>query len=521
MIIYTAEITSVPATGSLTENVIRYCTEYGFYDGDGNFYEPRIINPALSSITLFDDLLTTGSAAQTIGELTLCNIDNALSFLPYNVFKGRKIVIKIGDDSDNMTSFKVLFSGYIHDVVVDSDFVSFRLKDISKIFDNPISTVKYLGNNTSGNGIEGDANLEGRNKPLIFGTVKNITPDLVNGSKLIYQACSNGFLASTGPTGTMFTVYDKGVLLNLSSDYANLAELKSVSPSPGSYRCLPSLGLFRLGSQPAGTVTCSVDNGDDSIMSTVINKIITLNSTLLVSDLVFQDFNLLDPYSPAFWKTGIFISDDISIKDALSFVLAGRRLVYYFNDVNQCVFALLKLPAVVDCPVFTDDEILSLSYSSALIGGNPNIAWRLTSTYEKNWTPMTKDQIAGSVVYWFSDWLTTEYRRYTYPGSITPASSSIKLRHLDAQDLEITRHDSDPLKHFQTEQFFLEILSVNSYFLRIELSLSYINLDELAINGIFKIYSTKKSIFNKYFRLIGYEIDAKTNSLTLTLWGVL
>lgn len=90
-------------------------------------------------------------------------------------------------------------------------------------------------------GQEGDAALAGRNKPRVFGFVRNISPVQTDAAKLIYQIHDGAMSAVVG-------VRDRGNALTNIGDYANYATLESMTLLAGGYATCLSTGHIRLGS---------------------------------------------------------------------------------------------------------------------------------------------------------------------------------------------------------------------------------------------------------------------------------
>src|SRR5690606_16385768 len=87
-------------------------------------------------------------------------------------------------------------------------------------------------------------------KPLCYGRVLNVTPVFVNSSNLAYQA-------HDGPVEDIDQVYDNGVVLVFDTDKTG-SEFDSYTVPSGKYATDISRGLFKLGSLPAGMITCDV-----------------------------------------------------------------------------------------------------------------------------------------------------------------------------------------------------------------------------------------------------------------------
>ncbi|MGH2173878.1 hypothetical protein ACQ1Z4_14290, partial [Enterococcus faecalis] len=84
-----------------------------------------------------------------------------------------------------------------------------------------------------------------------FGSPQNISPVLLVPASLIYQA-------HDGAMQSIDAVYDRGAPLTGAGDVADYAALAAASVSSGQFKTCLALGLFKLGSAAAGTVTADV-----------------------------------------------------------------------------------------------------------------------------------------------------------------------------------------------------------------------------------------------------------------------
>lgn len=132
---------------------------------------------------------TTGGASRTgNGDLVLINNDGELDTLLGYGFDGRAISIYQGDDADAFPSgFTPLFVGTMDQPELTRNTLVLRLKDRQLELDVPLQPTLYAGTNALPDGVEGVEDLKGKPKPLLYGTVRNVSPPCVNTSKLIYQ----------------------------------------------------------------------------------------------------------------------------------------------------------------------------------------------------------------------------------------------------------------------------------------------------------------------------------------------
>ncbi len=238
-IIYTVDMT-VYDSGIPGTTVLKYAT-----DGivvSGNYYEPRIKQPGNFKQIMFKEGSTGGESEVGYGEVVLINIDGGLDSLIDYGFSGRQIVIKAILSSGTYT----LLTGTMEQPTATWEEISIRIKDRQTELDVPIQPTKYAGNNVLPAGLEGTADIKGKPKPLLFGKCRNITPVLVNTSKLIYQVNDGSILSLDA------MVYDMGVELTKGPDYVSESDMLNNSPLRG----VPSLPL-----EAGGTLIFASANG--------------------------------------------------------------------------------------------------------------------------------------------------------------------------------------------------------------------------------------------------------------------
>lgn len=225
----------------------------------------RIREPGRIGISIFSDGKTTGGTKLETGEIILNNADGYFDdFINYG-FDGRRIVIRSGESGAYPFAFATVVTATVEAVDVIKAEVIIRIRDLQFLFSRQAQTNVYLGNNSLPNGLEGTADdLKGKPKPLVFGSVFNITPPCVNTSKLTYQV-------NDGPVFDIPDVYSDGVAWTQGADHATSAALQAASITPGtsSYQTCLAEGYFRLSDAPAGELTCDVIQGATAADRTV------------------------------------------------------------------------------------------------------------------------------------------------------------------------------------------------------------------------------------------------------------
>lgn len=144
--------------------------------------------------------------------------------------------------------------------------LQFQLRDPRAGLDVPLQPTKFAGTNASGQGVEGEADLKGQPKPILYGVVSNIGPPRVNASQLIYQVADKSV--------TILCVRDGGLGLTAGTARGSLASLQSNIPTPGGYDTYAgSEGtFFKLGTTPVFQVTCDAREGTQGTARTNLSQ---------------------------------------------------------------------------------------------------------------------------------------------------------------------------------------------------------------------------------------------------------
>lgn len=484
---------------------LRYSTGLGYINGiTGHFYEPRIEQPALLSREAFTDLNISGRSTAGYGELTLCNIDGALDYFKSLAFDGRTIVIKIGDENDVITSFITVFKGTMTTVSVGYTLVAIRLRDRQAELDKPLQAAVYSGDNVLPNGLEGGVDLKEYKKPLLFGVCYNVSPILVNSSRLIYQV-------STSAVDDVNQVFDKGAALIKGTDYANQIDMESNTPAAGYFRVWPAGGMFRLGSSPAGAITCDayeLSTFDDNTLGGIIQRIVTSVNGISIDDVIsvdLADFNDSGVF-------GLYVTDDLTISDAIDQLLAGFQAWWGFNNIGQFTIKRLEIPGTVSVAHLTLVEILSLDQRDAVINNNYSPTWKVSLGYRKNWTIQDAESLAGSVPVPKIAFLTKQYRYVAESNIVT--QDNFKL----SQDITVDTLSMQQSRAVDLAFNMQSFLGKKTFFYDVELSIDITLLSVLDLGAVLSIDYPRFGLATIYMPVVKIEADYQNNKVRLTLW---
>lgn len=149
--------------------------------GVGVNWEPRMVRGPTITKELGDKGLT-----KSFGAIELLNQDGALDNMYSYGFDGRICYIEYQTDerkSDDVNFDGLLYEAFMEQPEFQGDRVIIKLRGDSYLTDKPLHTEFYAGSG----GLEGNVQLTGQPKPLLFGYAVYFKPPLVDDTKLIYQ----------------------------------------------------------------------------------------------------------------------------------------------------------------------------------------------------------------------------------------------------------------------------------------------------------------------------------------------
>lgn len=391
-IIYLVEVAAY--TGSSAE-VLRFCTGTGYTTGPADtpantFYEPRVEHPGLFRQDMFSPGATYGGSSGGYGEIVLVNTDGGLDgFVDYG-FDGRPCIVKQGVAGADYSTFATVITGTVEQAEVSWSRVTLRLKDRSVELDVPIQSTFYTGANVLPDGIEGTSELKDKPKPRLFGKCNNVTPVLVNTSKLIWQVSDSALQSIAG-------VYDNGVLLTQAAGYTDQADMEANAPLAGQYRVWLAGGCFRLGSSPAGAITADAIQGAAAANRTagqIIKGLVV--EKLGAGQVVEQSIIDLDTAAP--YTVGFYTGDSsVDVSTALDAMCASVGAWWGFDNSGLFWSKQLTPPDASQALLnLTEAEILSLERTATADSDKGVPIYKVNLDFSKNWTVQTSG-LAGSI----------------------------------------------------------------------------------------------------------------------------
>lgn len=222
-------------------------------DPPNTLYAPRLLGDVELSQSALDTLGIGGRVALGLAEIGLFDGDRQLSdAIRFGVSDGRGVSVRVAPAVDPAASnvgtalgaAPLAFRGVVRAVRQAEDRAArLAVVDIAERLAVPLQGTRYTG----AGGLEGDASLKDRPKPVALGRCFNVSPvflgnvDLGAGSLPTYQSHWRAIVAHDA-------VRIRG---------AAQAAVGG-TPAVGQFRDWPALGVFQLGSSPDGPVTADV-----------------------------------------------------------------------------------------------------------------------------------------------------------------------------------------------------------------------------------------------------------------------
>lgn len=420
---YLADISALDENGEAVTLRVSTC---GYVTGPSDtpanaVYEAAISDPGAFSRSLYGQGRTIGQAEVGYGDLVIANADGAFDDWTKYAFDGRSFILRrLPSRHAAFSQAEIVLRATVEGIDSDSGWLSLRLRLYDKRLDleQPVQTNRYGGTTNSGGATaDGTTDLKDTVKPLTFGKVFNVLPADVNPFDLIKQV-HDGAVAS-------IQVYDGGVPLTAGSNFTSISALRSATIAPGSFATALSLGLFRLGWSPAGTVTADVVEGSTAASrrpGAIAQRILT---KMGISDYDSASFDDLDTAAP--YEAGIYIDREMRGADALRQVLESVGAYIIPNADDE--FEAGRLTFGTSVRTYTEHDMLTEGAGGTVaIFDNPDTpknlpAHRVTLNYLKVWEPQRESELMGCVEDDYRAYVGREWRQ------VSAESSATKTRH--------------------------------------------------------------------------------------------
>ena len=437
-IVFTVEIFPVSGTTIRVANV-----EFATRDTDSvpNMPFSGTLEKPLRHHRAIIDGSRIGGMSSGYGEIVINNPSGEYDAYA-NTLDGAHVIVRMGQAGASFDTFVKLYDGLVDGAAtVDEETLTLHLYDDNKRLEIPAQPNVYGGTG----GIDGDANVKGKRKPVLLGTASNVTALLIDATNLVYQY-------HDGAVEFVYFVYDRGVALlaNSTPDYASYAALTAATITPGRYATCKALGIFRLGAKPDGLVTVTgtgaVYNGlvanpqGLALGSTLQGTSVLVHYLLSISTAnVVVDFgSVISTYTAQPAPIGYFIGpdDNKTLRQAIDDLTNGILAWAGFRRDRTFDMGLVALPGTVPLASYTGDgtgvDFFTLRQVPLPSGMSPP-PYRIRAAYSRNWTVQT--DIDATV-----DAGTQTLRKDQYSIAVSTnasLSASIQAAHPQAQDIDV------------------------------------------------------------------------------------
>lgn len=390
-----------------------------FYSDTGYFSQPtdtrrcQLWRGRLSSLTIertvalspesYNDGRVSLSATLSAGDGGLDDV------VASNAIDGRDIAVLVGPRSvtaSRDSDFSPLFGGsavtWQSDGSADGNSsVSIQAEDRTYRLDEPLQLAQYDGTG----GIGGTTEIKGQSRPTAFGRRRNITPVLIDQGNNIYQVHDRRIQAVDAVT-------DRGEEYVNDGDLASYAALVAWTPVVGHYVTCLAIGCFRIGSTPAGAITCDVKGDADTALGGyvdtipgIVRRILLQRAAWTAAEVEFGSFDRLEYDLPG--EAGYYLAPEgattdanwsaaprTKMRDVIAYLLKGvAAYPYVGRDSRYRVDRLREPDAAAVVATLTSGDILSLREMPLPDAIYPP-TWRRRVGYAKSETVQTTDLAA-------------------------------------------------------------------------------------------------------------------------------
>ena len=466
-------------------------------------FDPRLIDPGTIGLNAFADGRTGGNTKLETGEIVLSNVDGGLDGWNEYSFDGRTVTIRGGSTGAYPDDYTTLFTGTIEAVEMSTEQAVLRLRDKQWRLNLPALSARYAGTNSLPNGVEGTPDdLQDQVKPKAYGKVLNVSPPLVNTSKLTYEV---------GVCNSIDAVYDQGLALTAGTTHASLSALQAATVAAGTVDKCPSAGYFRIGSNPVGAITADVTQGataGDRTAAQII-KALALAAGFSAGEIDSGDVTALD--TAASQVLGIWLSNEASFQSAMDDVANSIGAWYGFDASGKLRMGQILAPATPVLTLYDYDVLAGFERRPPKDNGIP--IWSAVVRHTKYWTVQPND-LAGAVSNPRRAILSQEYRR------AAATDASIKTQWLLAGTLDVDTLMTSAANAVTEATRLLNLYKVKRDIYDVPITLNVMATYSLKIGSVVRFEYPRFGLDSgQDFMVVGVRLELSTNRAILTLWG--
>lgn len=511
-LIYLVDITAYdPAIPGTT--VLRYASAPGLMtrptETPANaHYAPRLRQPISFRRTMFSTARVTGGATVGAGEIVLNNVDQALAGLRDYGIDGRDVVVRLGPVGGAYPAdFTTILTGTAEQAEIGARDVTIRLRDRLELLAQPLQANLYAGNNALPSGAEGVAtDIKNQRKPLLYGYRSHLLPVQVNTAKLIWQV-------HDGAISAIVEVYDRGVILGQNTDHADLAALEAATVPAGFYDTCVALGLFRLGSAPAGRITADVSGdaagGYTDDPAEIVRRIL-IRSGIPSGDIDTASFTALS--SAAGLSVGEHFTGEVTRQQAIDAILASVGGWLVPTRTGQWQVGQLVAPSGTPDYSFTDADILALDSRATRDVGAGLPVWRV-KLRGLRYAASTANDFPVGLGEALRSKLLQEWRE------AVASDAAVKTKHLLAPEMQVDTALQEPAEMATEAARLLALHKVRRDYVQARVALTQAAA-AVDLGDVVRLTTPRLGYgAGRDFIVVGVEHDGKRSRVTLDLWG--
>lgn len=458
-----------------------------YMDAERNYWNPVIQVAGLYKAGLYAGKLLP-SQRSGYGETTLMNLTGELDFLVDYAVDGREATLyRVLDGGPPVE----LIRATTLRLVFEPEHISVRLRDPAELFNENHPREFYKGDNILPEGLEGtEDDIKGQPKPVVFGSVSNAAPTLVNSSKLIYQI-------SAKPC-KVIKAWDNGAVLDNGGDYTDLDDLQSNAPEPGEWKSYQ--GYLRLGASPVGGIT--VDATTETLAGDTVLEIVTQIGGTFCPNCV-DSLNSLG-------NIGYFLTSETTTMAMLDSISEGVGCYWRVAPSGEVRMAPIPTPSLEADWMLPDYLVFSITRTQSGAGENGLPIHKISLNADKIET--VQKELVGGAEPAHRARVAEEYR------AVSTEDAEVKTRHPMAQEWEIASHLKNLPDAQAVADHLLSLMSVRRDTVEVEVALP--ELTDFDVLQTVRLHHRKLGYQNgRNMLIIGITLDSERDAATLNLWG--
>lgn len=421
-----------------TEEVLRVSSApYGTQSTDtpaNTDYDDRVLEAGSVERFMFGQSRTYGQSEMASGNFLLSNLDSLLDYLENHKFDTRRFLVRwVPNNSTPLASATVIADLRMENADVTWDRLQLTLRDPLLELDIPAITATFLGTNDGDAfDVEGTANdIKGTLKPFLYGTVRNITPILVNSSSLIHLCnfdSTGNPIAVTTISNVRLNGNAAAVTLDTSiggagpldpGDFATIADLAAATIASGKYATCLAKGAIRFNNlAPNEIVTMDVTEGStsaDRTVAQICKRLIKDRAGKVDGDFVSASITALDTAQSSVF--GIYVTDNTKVVDCCFELLEGAGAYLVNDEEGKIEFGRLEDPSGgISVRDFEEDDIIveEIGTLEQIPSQDPGYGippWKCITNARKHYRVFSETEFAGAVSVADRELLLKEFRK--------------------------------------------------------------------------------------------------------------